>query len=174
MSQKLYIMCGPPGSGKTTWAKSHLNKEGNLYISRDEIRFSLLGDDTSEYFSKEKEVYREFIWRIYNGLKSGYNVIADATHLNEKSRFKLISRIPQDVLKEQNIIITAIYIKVPLNVCIERNNTRRKQKTYVPIDQLRRMYFSATEPTFKECNGKIDEIIIVNENGKIIKGLKKN
>lgn len=99
--------------------------------------------------------------------------MADATHLNEASRTKLISRIPQELLRERNVTITVIYIKVPLNICIERNNLRQGTRAFVPIDKLRRMYFSTTEPTFSEGDKKIDEIIIVNENGKIISGMRK-
>ena len=53
---ELILMMGIPGSGKSTWVKNHM-KSDDIYISRDEIRFSLLqpGD---EYFSKEKEVWR--------------------------------------------------------------------------------------------------------------------
>lgn len=54
----LYVMIGIPGSGKSTWAKAN-KKEKDIYVSRDEVRFSLL-QDGDEYFSKEKEVLKEF------------------------------------------------------------------------------------------------------------------
>lgn len=55
----LYILSGCPGSGKSTWAKSHINPYFDKYVSRDDIRFSLVKEN-EEYFSKEKEVYRLF------------------------------------------------------------------------------------------------------------------
>jgi len=50
----VYIMCGCPGSGKTTWLKDHV-KPGSAIISRDAIRFSLLKEG-EDYFSHEEEV----------------------------------------------------------------------------------------------------------------------
>ena len=37
----LYISCGAPGAGKTTYLKSHIGTNEQL-VSRDDIRFSLL------------------------------------------------------------------------------------------------------------------------------------
>ena len=51
MNNTLVLMCGAPGSGKTTIAKK-LMCNNDLYISRDEIRYSMISDE-DEYFSKE-------------------------------------------------------------------------------------------------------------------------
>ena len=52
--KKLYVMCGGPGSGKSTWIKKNLPtfKGYTKVVSRDEIRFSLVKEG-EEYFSKE-------------------------------------------------------------------------------------------------------------------------
>ena len=55
MNNTLVLMCGAPGSGKTTIAKK-LMCNNDLYISRDEIRYSMISNEY-EYFSKEKEVF---------------------------------------------------------------------------------------------------------------------
>lgn len=57
--KKIYLLCGIPGSGKSTWAKNHLD-DNSIWISRDLIRFSMVSEE-EEYFSKEKEVFKEFI-----------------------------------------------------------------------------------------------------------------
>ena len=51
----LYLMMGIPGSGKSTYAKQFALRNKIQYISRDEIRFSLL-QPTDGYFDKENEV----------------------------------------------------------------------------------------------------------------------
>jgi len=149
MKPKLFIMCGCPGSGKTTYAKKYLMNDNTIYVSRDEIRFSLLREGDT-YFSREKEVYREFIWKIYNALYNEHkNVIADATHLNEKSRAKLFSSLPIDFTK---IDVIGIYMNTPLEICLEQNEIRKGTKAYVPPAQVRRMFFSIKKPTYEEYN----------------------
>lgn len=59
---KLHIVMGIPGSGKSTWIENHLY-ESSVRISRDEVRFSMVSEE-EEYFSKEKAVFKEFIYRI--------------------------------------------------------------------------------------------------------------
>lgn len=155
MNNKLYVMIGCPGSGKTTYAKNALMNDNTVYVSRDEVRFALL-QEGEEYFSREKEVYREFIWKIYNAIQNEHkDVIADATHLNEKSRTKLFSSLPLDFSK---IEVIGVYMNTPLEVSLERNRTRKGTKTFVPEAQVRRMFFSMDPPSYKEYNGIFSKI----------------
>lgn len=168
MKQRLYIMIGCPGSGKTTFAKNKLitpQSPHTLHISRDTIRFSILKDG-EDYFLREKEVYREFIFQIYDGLRKGYDIIADATHLNKKSRTKLFKNIPNDL---SNIEVVGIFMRTPLEICIERNEKRKGQKTYVPVENLRKMFFAIQPPTIEENDHIFDIILTINENGFVTK-----
>ena len=151
---KLYVMIGTPGSGKSTFVKKYI-KNAN-HVSRDEIRFSLLAED-EPYFSKENQVYREFVWEIYNSLlNKKEDVVADATNLNEKSRAKLFNAIPLDL---SNYEVIAVYMNTPLKTCLDRNELRKGiGRTYVPPQNLRRMFFAKSNPTFLEHNGIFTEI----------------
>ena len=40
----LVLMMGLPGAGKSTWAKTSMG-DNDIYISRDEIRFSLVDEN---------------------------------------------------------------------------------------------------------------------------------
>ena len=161
MRNKLYVMIGCPGSGKSTYAKKYLANNDTVYVSRDEIRFALLQDGET-YFAREKEVYREFIWKIYNAIQNEHkNVIADATHLNEKSRAKLFSALPIDFTK---IDVIGIYMNTPLEICLEQNEIRKGTKAYVPRAQVRRMFFSIKKPTYDEYNGIFSGLFNVNHN----------
>ena len=93
MNNKLYIMSGCPGSGKTTYAKKHFPNA--KYVSRDEIRFSMVSENEA-YFGKEEEVFNKFIEEINTGLRDSLDVVADATHLNVYSRLKLLSNLDLD------------------------------------------------------------------------------
>ena len=37
VKKKLYLMCGPAGSGKTTWIREHATPGVSALISRDRI-----------------------------------------------------------------------------------------------------------------------------------------
>lgn len=155
---KLYVLVGCPGSGKSTWVKEHA-KEGEIIISRDEIRYSLLkpGED---YFSHETQVYNIFIDEINKNLAQGKTVFADATNLNYPSRHKLMRRV------RGAESIAAIFIDTPLQVCIQRNDNRYGL-THVPENQLKRMYESLVPPSLED--EEFDEIYIIRDNEPILK-----
>lgn len=130
---KIYIMMGIPGSGKSTFVKSMM-EDGDVWISRDLIRFAILKDGDS-YFSKEDEVFKQFVENINLAIRKGANKIyVDATHLNTVSRAKVISKI-YEKYEELNLV----YVKVPLELAIERNN-RRSGRSLVPETSIREMY----------------------------------
>lgn len=154
--QKLYIMCGCPGAGKTTYAKENLVNSRTIYVSRDEIRFSIVAEDES-YFSKEATVYKIFITNINEALKRGYDVVADATHLNHKSRMKLFNKLAYSPF---NVETTIVFLCTPVEECIERNKLRLGTRAYVPEDKIFQMYENLERPFFNEYP-KIDNIYIV-------------
>lgn len=153
---KLYLLMGAPGSGKSTFIKNHLSLT-DKYVSRDEIRFSMVSE-TEEYFSKEKEVFKEYVKRINEGLEN-YDVFADATHITAASRNKLLRAI---TTKPTSIEI--IWIKTPLDMAIERNERRKGTRAYVPVEVIRRMYNQIEKPEFEEG---FDKIYIVEPNKAI-------
>lgn len=114
--------------------------------------------EDEEYFSKEKEVFREYVSMITKYLELGYNVFADATHLNAASRNKLLRNI-KGKPEEVNII----WLKTPLEEAIKRNSNREGRE-FVPVDQIKRMYNALSEPSFEEGFNKI---YIVEENKPI-------
>lgn len=150
--RKLYLMCGIPGSGKSTWIQNHKNKFAGTVkvISRDKIRFSMLKDD-DDYFSKEDEVWEEFIKQAKISLQENDNTILDATHLNVSSRSKIL-RALKDSLK--NIEICAIVIAPPVDVAIKQNNMR-EGRALVPEKVIRKMYHSFYYPELIEGFDKI-------------------
>lgn len=152
---KLFIMCGCPGSGKSTYAKK--NFPNAKYVSRDEIRFSIVKEN-EPYFSKEKQVFKKFIKEINEGLQQDVDVVADATHLNFSSRYKLISNLTID--KEKTEVI-AVVIQTPLDICLAQNEYRKGTRSYVPSEVLQDMYYLFHTPTKTEGNGMIDQILFV-------------
>lgn len=140
MKQKnLVIFSGIPGAGKTYWARNHL-REGDAYVSRDEIRFSIVDED-EDYFSHEAEVFTKFVARIEEELASGKRVFADATHINWASRRKLLERIHD----KENIDIDVYVFKTPMEICLARN-AQREGRAVVSDTVIKRMRGQMTHP----------------------------
>jgi len=139
---KMYVMIGAPGSGKSTYIKNHI-KDNELVISRDIIRFAMLNDG-DDYFSKEKQVYNEFIKQINAAIANEIDIYVDQTSLNRGARSKLFNRLEK---KPDEII--AIYIKKPLDIIL-KYNAKRTGRALVPEDAVINMYNSIEEPTLEE------------------------
>jgi len=147
---KLYILCGPSGSGKSTWAHNFINEhedEDIRYVSRDAIRLSILKDG-EDYFSHEKDVFRKFVGTIANTLIDGFDVVADATHLNMFSRLKLMQALDRYITDYEVIYIT---FNVDADTCVKRNNNRTGRAN-VPENVIRNMCRDFREPSFDEDN----------------------
>ena len=156
----LYILCGPSGCGKSTWAHNFLMENDPLFqdfrpVSRDEIRFSMLKEG-EDYFAHEKEVFKTFADTIRHTLIDGFDVIADATHLNEFSRRKLTQAI--DMYFRDYEIIYVVF-NVDADTCVERNKNR-EGRANVPENVIRNMCRDFREPSLDE-DERAEEIIRV-------------
>lgn len=142
---KVFLMCGIPGSGKSTFCKQHLSN--CYYISRDMIRFSLLTDENDDYFSKEKIVKQLFFKEISACATDGRDFVIDATHLTKASRRKILS-----LLKTSQVY--CVYLKTSLKVALERN-AKRQGRERVPDKAILEMFKSLEEPSLNEGFEKI-------------------
>ena len=145
MPPRLFIMCGLPASGKSTFAQQFIKNNDTRYVSRDEIRFSMIKED-EEYFSHEKEVFRKFAGTIAQTLVDGFDVIADATHLNRISRDKLIRAIDQYTTE---YTITYIVLETSLETCMKRN-ALREGRARVPDSVMKSMAENWEDITISE------------------------
>jgi predicted kinase len=155
----LYILCGPSGCGKSTWAEKFMCENEDIrYVSRDDIRYSILKED-EDYFAHEKEVFKKFAGTITETLIDGFDVIADATHLNEFSRRKLTQAIDMRGYKEYEIIY--VVFNTDAETCIERNKAREGRRN-VPENIIRNMCRDFRAPTMDE-DERVFGIIEVGE-----------
>jgi predicted kinase len=147
----LIIVTGIPGSGKTTFIKSHkASLKKYVHISRDEIRFQFLhGEDN--YFKYEPQVLKEFYLQINKFLYLGFNVFADATHLTKKGRKELLDNVKGYTKLE------SLFFNTPLSIALERNS-KREGLERVPDNVIRGMYRRLEEPDFDEGFETIYEI----------------
>lgn len=144
---KLIMMCGVPGSGKSTWIKN--NYSDIVPVSRDAIRFEILDERGGEYFDYEDEVFESFIHQIIGSLAADEITIADATHLTKKARAKVLNKVANFADE-----VEAIVMDVHLATALERNDMR-EGRAFVPRGVIRRMYFQMETPTREEGFDKI-------------------
>ena len=153
----LYIMCGPSGCGKTTYCNDKMKLAHCVYISRDVVRYEIIKEE-EDYFSHEKEVFREFVRRIVEAMTNGYDCIADTTHLNQFSRRKLTQAI--DMYTTDYKIIYVVF-NVDADTCVARN-ANRTGRANVPENIIRNMCRDFRAPT-KDEDERVIDIIEVGE-----------
>lgn len=147
--KNLFLMCGAPGSGKSTWVRNQVAAIGTercIHISRDVIRFALVPEG-EEYFAREKDVFKEFIRQINQAIHNigTENIFVDATHLNEKSRNKVL-----DCLDLDGVRLVAISFNLPLDICLHQNHNRYGTRSFVPQDAMQKMHAAYIAPTLDE------------------------
>ena len=160
MKQKrVFLMCGVPGSGKSSWVRQRVNTYGGYHISRDEIRFAILNERGGDYFDYENEVIRTFVAKINDLLDSDeqcIDIYVDATHLTDNSRNQIMRQLHlEDAYK------IAVWMKVPLEICKVRNDMRAG-RAKVPHKTIADMYNRARRPSPKD----FDEIWEIDFEGE--------
>ena len=75
----LYLMCGVPGCGKSTFLKNKIKNNNSVIISRDAIRFSIVKPE-EDYFSHEDEVLEIFWNQINEALAANKTVYVDHSY----------------------------------------------------------------------------------------------
>lgn len=111
--------------------------------------------EDEEYFSREKEVFCKFAGTIAQTLIDGFDVIADATHLNHVSRNKLVRAIDQYIT---NYTIEYVVLTTPLEVCMERN-AAREGRARVPDSVMESMAENFEYITNEEKNSERVRVI---------------
>lgn len=139
----LYLMCGVPGAGKSTFLKNRVKKNTSVIVSRDAIRFSIVKPE-EDYFSHEDEVLTIFWERINEALTAGKNVFVDQTSLTPKARKWLLQHVKG--YDHANLI----WIDEDIQTCLERNEMRRGTRAYVPRNVIHRMFSQFIEPSLDE------------------------
>ena len=158
MNKKIYLLCGAPGCGKSTWAKENAHPVDDVIISRDEVRFSIVKEN-EEYFSHEDEVFDSFISKIRWAMDAeGKNVFIDATHISPRSRMNVLHK-----LNLVDVDIIPVVFKTSLATCLNRNGAR-SGRARVPDSVVANMHNSFKEPDYNEMF-KYKKIIYVHEDG---------
>lgn len=122
------ILCGIPGSGKSTYALNYIEKFGGIHLSSDSIRQELYGSESIQ--GNPNEVFSLMQKRAIETLHNGIDVIYDSTGITRKDRQGIISVCPKFAKIECHIIWA------PIEICIERDSKRERTVGKEVIDRM--------------------------------------
>ena len=77
---KLILLCGIPGSGKSTFAKMYEPLKHHIILSSDSIREELCGDSSIQ--NRNHDVFKLLYKRMYYAICNGITVVFDATNIS--------------------------------------------------------------------------------------------
>ncbi len=137
----LYIMVGCSGSGKSTIAETICSHLKDTYVvSPDNFRKLLYNDVNCQ--KNNKEVFARAYASMNLLLKTGHNVIFDATNVTTFARINLISKV------QTKCKIKFIYVKVDFETALNRVKHRtngQKVPEKVVFSQYNRLKKSEKE-----------------------------
>ena len=126
---KLIILCGIPGSGKSTYAKNCIERNANaIHLSSDAIRNELYGDENIQ--GNPGDIFSLMQKRAVEALNNGRDVLYDATNITRKDRAGIISVCPKFAKIECHIVWA------PIETCLERDANRDRTVGKEVIDRM--------------------------------------
>lgn len=119
MKNKLIILRGLPGSGKSTFAKQLVDRFGYKRFNKDDLRDML---DNGFYSRKNEGYITEMMYLMISmALRKGLDVIVDNTNFHPFQVKKC-----QELAERHEAECIIHDFDVPLEVCIERDLQRTK------------------------------------------------
>lgn len=159
---KILMLKGLPGSGKSTWAKTLVEGDGNwVRINKDSIREMIGGYSTK----KEKLIleFRDVL--VATALALGKNVVVDDTNFHPKHEARLRQFDAEFVVKE---------FDTPLDQCIKNDLKRLNSVGERVIKKMHEDYIRPTIAKEYQKNSFLPKAIICDLDGTIALGNGRN
>lgn len=136
----LIIMCGLPGSGKSTMAKKISEKSGIRICCMDDIREKVYGDVCDQ--KNGYMIFKIMMKHARKELEKGNSVIIDSTNTTSRDRTRYLKDF-SGLYKNS----CCIFMNTSLDECKRRNNLREK---HVPEEKIEHFYSKLKLPTVGE------------------------
>lgn len=167
----LIMMCGLPGSGKSTFAENSITVTSGVrqykpvIHSSDGLRKEIYGNESTQ--GDANKVFGELHKRIKNDLIAGKDVIYDATCIKKKQRIQFLKE-----LKNISCTPVCICMATEYSLCLY-NNEHRERK--VPVDVIKRMQMNWQPPHYNEGFEQITYIFsYLDKNYNIVNASQKD
>jgi protein phosphatase len=118
----LVVLVGPSGCGKSTFARTHF--KATEVISSDFCRGLVSDDENSQEATGDAFEVLHFI--AGKRLARGLLTVIDATNVQPEARSQFV-----DLAREHDVLPVAIVLKMPAELCHERNKSR-PDRTFGP------------------------------------------
>ena len=135
----LIVLVGPPGSGKSTWARE--NGAGAVHVSQDGLIDAITPDGFEHVYRPIYAAAEEAVARA--ALEFGHTVIVDRTNRTRAHRLRWLA-----VAREAARPAVAVAMMASDQLCRERNR-RREGPRRLSEERMDRM-LSAFEPVSRE------------------------
>lgn len=152
-SSHVILMCGPAGSGKSTFAKKFESK-GMTILSYDKESFKRGLNAHPLPKEIEKDIKNYLDKKLIELLEQNRDIVLDYSFWSKEMRMEYIS-----LLKKYNITPKIYYITTPKEVVMERIRKRsgNHENDIILSDEMASLYYDHfQEPTTEEC-----EVIVV-------------
>lgn len=129
----IHVMCGIPGSGKTTLSEQLAKEDNAILYCYDKI----------PNFYRNYACHQAMFRRINRDLNLDKNVVCDDSHITKEMRMNLLKAISHFECKKILHVM-----KTPVEVCLQQAAERQTGK--VPAHIVNECYNRYEEPTLEE------------------------
>jgi len=154
----IYILIGPPASGKSTWREAYRAKiaEPTVVLSTDDLIEDYAAKNGINYTEAFglidfSELEKKMFSNMRDAFSNSHNVIVDRTNMSMKSRRRFLSNVPKNYNK------IAVVFDIEPSLLFQRLNKRAEETgKNIPEKNVLTMIQNYQEPTLEE----FDSIII--------------
>lgn len=160
-TKKLYMTKGLPASGKSTWAKQHVDSNPDIFrVNKDDLRAMLHNSKYSKSNENFVLMVRDFI--IEETLKGGNSIVVDDTNLHEKHEIRL-----RELAEKYQAVFDVVHFDdITLEECIRRDAARPNSVGAKVIKDMHKQYYGQYTPVKAPIfDPKLETAIICDLDG---------